>query len=69
VTGEEERQGLVPQLLVRHPRPALLVLGEHEHREQVSAVNPAAPPLFDDAVDDGVEPCARAVEAARLRQR
>ncbi len=70
MTGEKERHHLVAHLLVRHPRARVLfVFGEQEHREQVAAIFIARAPLADDAVDDRVEPRARALEADDRRQR
>ena len=70
VAGEEDGHRLVAQLLVGHARAvALVVLRVEEHGEEVAAVFAGRAPLLDDAVDDGVEPRARPLEAAVGGQR
>src|SRR5215204_4773781 len=62
MAGQEEGHDLVPELLVRHPLTAL-VLGQHEHGEEITPILLSAlAALLDDGVDDRVEPPGRYLE-------
>ena len=70
VPGEKERHQLVAQLFVAHlAAVAFGVLRTDEHREQVAVIAPLASALRDDAIDDGIEARACALEAARRGKR
>ena len=63
MAGEEQRHGLVAQLLVGHARAIVLVAGVQQDGQQIRLLLPTLPPLLDKAVDDGVEAAHGPVEA------
>jgi len=69
VSGEEQREGLVADLLVAHTGATVLVLSEKEHRKKVAFVLLTGAAFGDDAVDRFVEKSARFFKTADGGQR
>ena len=63
VAGQEDGQHFVAKLPVAHAFACFLVADPEEHREQVAGILTIRAALFDDFVDDLVEPPYRSPEA------
>ena len=69
MAGEKDRHRFVADLLIRHHRSIIFILGGQQHRQQIAVIAAAGPPIGDEAVDDRVEPRARDAGAAHFRDR